>query len=291
MLKKFLFTPIIAIYLVLISVTSIAQTVTEPKDTPANWSQPYPPFRIVGNVYYIGTADLACYLIVTPKGNILINTGLANSAKIIADHITELGFKLADTKILLTTQAHYDHTGAMAELKQKTKAKVMVNEKDAPVMADGGSSDYALGNGVSTYIPLQADQILRNKEIIQLDNTKLIMLDHPGHTKGSCSFILDVPDNGKTYRVLIANMPSIVTEKKFEEISSYPSIQSDYKRTLEEMKNLKFDIWLASHASQFNMHQKHKPGDSYNPTAFIDQKGYDKALADLQRAFEEKVKK
>jgi metallo-beta-lactamase class B len=181
--------------------------------------------------------------------------------------------------------------GAMAELKQKTKAKVLVNEKDAPVMADGGSSDYALGNGVSTYVPLKADQILRHKEIIQFGRTKLTMLDHPGHTKGSCSFTFDVSDDKRTYRVLIANMPSIVTDKKFGEISSYPTIQSDYKRTLEEMKNLKFDIWLASHASQFNMHQKHKPGDPYNPTAFIDQKGYDKALADLQRAFEEKIKK
>ena len=111
LLKSFLIILLSGIYL-----SSFAQKVTEPTDTPADWSKPYPPFRIAGNLYYVGTYDLGCYLITTSKGNILINTGLANSEKIIENNIKELGLKLADTKILLTTQAHFDHMGAMAAL-------------------------------------------------------------------------------------------------------------------------------------------------------------------------------
>src|SRR5882762_9962263 len=98
----------------LISLHASAQKINEPQNTPTPWSQPYPPFRIVGNVYYVGTYDLACYLIVTPKGNILINTGLAASASVIKENVEALGFTFADTKVLLTTQAHYDHVAAMA---------------------------------------------------------------------------------------------------------------------------------------------------------------------------------
>ncbi|RZK58917.1 MAG: subclass B3 metallo-beta-lactamase [Pedobacter sp.] len=268
---------------------SAAQNIVEPKDTPSDWSKPYAPFCIVGNVYYVGTYDLACYLIVTEKGNILINTGLANSEQIIGDNIKKLGFKLSDTKILLTTQAHYDHMGAMANIKKATGAKVLVNVNDAQVMKDGGSSDYALGNGVKTYAPLNPDGLLRDKALISLGSTRLVMLDHPGHTKGSCSYMLAVKDKAKTYKVLIANMPTIVTDKKFNEVDAYPNIEKDYARTLKAMKALSFDIWLASHANQFNLHQKHKPSAGYNPTAFVDKKGYEKALADLQRAFDKKV--
>ncbi|MCC8409396.1 subclass B3 metallo-beta-lactamase [Mucilaginibacter sp. UR6-1] len=288
MLHSLLKTTLLIALFAFTAFSASAQKVIEPKDTPAEWSKPYQPFRIAGNLYYVGTYDLASYLVVTPKGNILINTGLANSADIIKKNIATLGFKFKDIKILLTTQAHYDHLGAMAAVKKQTGAKMMVDEADAQVMADGGSSDYALGNGVSTYVPIKADRILHDKDSIILGDTKLTMLHHPGHTKGSCSFLLDVKDAVRTYRVLIANMPSIVTEKKFGEVSEYPAIEKDYAYTFDAMKKLSFDIWVSSHASQFNLHTKHKPGDTYNPAAFIDLKGYDTYLAELDVEFKKK---
>jgi metallo-beta-lactamase class B len=266
-----------------------AQKVTEPQNTPAEWSEPYQPFRIVGNLYYIGTYDLACYLITSPQGNILINTGLAASLPMIKANIEALGFKLADTKILLTMQAHYDHMGAMAAIKRLTGAKMMADEKDAQVMADGGSSDYALGGNGSTYEPVKADRLLRDGDTIKLDGIRLVMLHHPGHTKGSCSFLFDTKAGQRSYRVLLANMPTIVTEKKFSEVTSYPDIAKDYAYTLNAMKKLSFDIWLSAHASQFGLHSKHKPGDSYNPAAFVDKKGYDEAISNLQTQFSKKV--
>jgi metallo-beta-lactamase class B len=268
-----------------------AQKVNEPKATNPDWSKPYPPFRIAGNLYYVGTYDLACYLLTTTQGNILINTGLAASAEQIKNNIETLGFKFRDTKILLTTQMHYDHVGAMAAIKKITGAQMVVDEKDAAVLADGGSSDYALGGNGRLFQPVKPDRLLHNGDTIQLGNMQLVMLHHPGHTKGSCSFIFIVNDGQRSYRVLIANMPTIVTDKRFADVTTYPDISKDYAYTLHAMKNIRFDIWLASHASQFNLHDKHKPDDAYNPAAFTDQQGYDSALSDLQKQYDEKTQK
>ncbi|GGB04625.1 subclass B3 metallo-beta-lactamase BJP-1 [Mucilaginibacter rubeus] len=237
----------------------------------------------------MGTTDLACYLITTSGGNILVNTGLASSEQQITANIKTLGFKVSDTKILLTTQAHFDHMGAMAAIKKITKAKMMVDEGDAAVVADGGLSDYDLKGDVRTFRPVKADRILHNGDSIKLGNMKLTILHHPGHTKGSCSYLFDVKDNKRNYRVLIANMPTIVTDKKFSDISSYPGIANDYAYTLKAMKGLKFDIWLASHGSQFDLLSKHKPGSPYNPMVFADKKNYYDEINELQNEYDKKI--
>ncbi len=266
-----------------------AQKVSEPKATNSDWSKPYQPFRIAGNLYYVGTYDLACYLITTTQGNILINTGLAASASQIKNNIEALGFTWNDTKILLTTQAHYDHVGAMASIKKLTGAQMMVDEGDAAVLADGGNSDYAMGGNGSLFEPVKADRLLHDHDIIQLGDMQLVMLHHPGHTKGSCSFLFTVKDDQRSYRVVIANMPTIITEKKFGEVTTYPGMAKDYAYTFNAMKNISFDIWLASHASQFNLHDKHKPGDAYNPLAFMDKESYILQLNELQQEYDKKL--
>ena len=145
MLKSSLHTIILFGILLLACFSLTAQKVQEPATTNTEWSKPYQPFRIAGNLYYVGTYDLACYLITTTEGNILINTGLAASAKQIKNNIEKLGFKFADIKLLLTTQAHFDHVGAMAAIKKITGARFMANAQEATALSDGGSSDYALG--------------------------------------------------------------------------------------------------------------------------------------------------
>lgn len=259
------------------------------QDNP-EWTRPYEPFRVVGNVYYVGTYDLACYLIVTPKGNILINTGLASSADMIKSSVEKLGFKMKDIKILLTTQCHYDHVAAMASIKKSTGAAMMVNKDDAPVLAEGGKTDHAFGDRQSFWFEsVKADKLLNDGDVIELGDTKITMLDHPGHTKGSASYMMDVKDEGKTYRLLLVNLPTIVISKKFSEVTSYPDIADDYAKTLAKLKDLRFDLWISSHASQFNLHSKRKPGDKYNPQVFADRAGYDTAVKEMQAAFDRKM--
>ena len=268
----------------LLSCSSQAQKKYDVPNTKAEWSQDCEPFRIAGNLYYVGTYDLCCYLITTPKGHILINTGLAESTHMLRKHIEALGFKFSDIKILLTTQVHYDHVGAMAEIKKLTGARLMVNAPDAAVLADGGSSDYFMGGKGPLFEPVKADQLLHDGESVNWGGMHIQVLSHPGHTKGSTSFLFDVVDDNKSYRVLIANMPSVIVPD-IKNVPGYPNIITDYAHTFEAMKKLKFDIWLAAHASQFDMHRKHHPGDSYHPEVFMDRAGYDAALDDLEKEY------
>lgn len=266
-----------------------AQPIHEPMTKP-EWLADYQPFRIVGNLYYVGTQDLACYLITTRKGNILINAGLAGSDTLIQQHIAALGFKTKDIKILLTMQAHYDHMGGMAAMKAQTGARLWVDAADADVVKSGGATDYEMGKYGVSFQPVQPDRLLQDSATIKLGEMKLKMLHHPGHTKGSCSYLFTVKEGKKDYRVLLANMPTIIVDSSFESITAYPNIAKDYAYTLQAMKEVQFDIWLAAHASQFDLYDKHKPGDAYNPAAFIDPNGYAAALADLQKDYDEKVK-
>jgi metallo-beta-lactamase class B len=237
----------------------------------------------------VGTYDLASYLITTPKGHILINTGIASSAPIIKTHVEALGFKMKDIRILLTNQAHYDHVGAMAAIKKATGAKFMADEKDAAVMADGGVSDYYFGGSEPSFQPLRADRLLKDKDTITLGETNVVMLHHPGHTKGSCSYLVDVRDSARSYRVLIANIPSIIIEKKFSAITSYPGMAKDYAYTLNAMQKLDFDIWVAAHASQFDLHEKRKESDRYNPSVFTDKNNFRTRIAKLKAAYDKKL--
>ncbi|WP_026770472.1 subclass B3 metallo-beta-lactamase [Asinibacterium sp. OR53] len=253
------------------------------------WSQDYQPFRIAGNLYYVGTYDLAAYLITTPQGHILINTGLDDSYPLIRAHVKTLGYRFRDIKILLATHAHFDHVGAMAAIKKQIGAQMMINARDAEVLADGGNSDYVLGGKGSTFLPVKADRLLYDHDTIRLGDMKIEMLHHPGHTKGANSFLFDVKDAQRTYRVLIANMPSVLDETRLAGMPGYPEVGKDYAYTLRAMRGLQFDLWFASHASQFGLHQKHKPGDGYNPAAFNDRAGYDAALDELEKAYQKKL--
>lgn len=270
---------------------SSAQKVKEPTNIDSNWIKNYQPFRIAGNLYYVGTYDLASYLITTNAGNILINTGLASSAIQIKNNIEKLGFKFGGTKILLTTQAHYDHMGAMAAIKKQTGAKFWVNKPDAATAASGGAADYEMGKYGMTYKPVKADKVLKDGDMIKLGDVQLQLLNHPGHTMGSCSYLLTVKDSSRSYKVLIANMPSIITDRKFEEIKAYPTIRKDYAYTLSAMKKIDFDLWVASHASQFGLHEKRKEGGAYNPSLFMDKKAYLEYLEEYQKSYDEKLKK
>lgn len=291
MQPRFKKTIVLIVLFALNTTCIIAQKVKEPKASNPEWEKPYEPFRIAGNLYYVGTYDLASYLIVTAKGNILINTGMASSEKQIQQNIKTLGFKFSDIKILLTTQAHYDHMGAMAAVKKKTKAKLWVNAPEADVLKTGGASDYALGGEYASYKPVKANRFLHDGDTIELGETKLVMLSHPGHTQGSCSYIFNATDSARSYRVLVANMPTIVTSQHFDKIASYPGVKTDYAKTFADLKRQQFDIWVASHAGQFNMHDKHKPGDAYNPMAFADRAGYDEELKELEKDYLDKLKK
>lgn len=255
------------------------------------WYKDTEPFRIAGNLYYVGTYDLGSYLITTPQGHILINTGMFETVPQLKKHVEDLGFKFTDVKVLLTNHVHYDHVAGMAEVRRTTGAKLMVNERDAQVMTDGGNSDYLMGGKGPSFEPAKPDRLLHDSDIIQLGDMKIIAIRHPGHTKGATSYVFDVKDEERSYRVLIANMPSVIVDTPFEHVHAYPDIAKDYAYTFKELRKQRFDIWLAAHASQFDMHKKRPQGAPYNPKVFFDRKGFDEAISSNEKDYFEKLKK
>jgi metallo-beta-lactamase class B len=250
------------------------------------WTRPFEPFRILGNIYWVGSYDLSTYLITTPQGHILINTGVGDTAKQIAASVEKLGFKMTDVKILTATHGHFDHVAGMADLKRMTNAMVMVSEPEKALLESGGKTDFRFGNTASAqFTPVKVDRTFKDGEKILLGGTELIAHLHPGHTKGATSFTLDVRENNKTYRVIIANMGSINPGVKVTGMPGYPTIGDDYAKTFLAQKDMKIDVWLASHAAQFRMHEKYKPGDPYNPDRFVDPTGFLASVQRLEKAY------
>jgi metallo-beta-lactamase class B len=275
--------------LVALLTTLLAPTPAAAQDN-EEWTRPFPPFRMIGNIYWVGSYDLSTYLITTPQGNILINTGVGDTAQQIKAGVEKLGFKISDTKILTATHGHFDHVAGMADLKKMTGARLLISEAEKPLLESGGKTDFRFGDRPGArFQPVTVDQTSKDGEKIQLGGTELTAHLHPGHTKGATSFTLNVQEDGKTYRVLIANMGSINPGVKMSGMPTYPGISADYARTFLAQKDMKIDVWLASHASQFRMHDKYKPGDAYNPERFVDPAGYLAAVQRLEKTYLDQV--
>jgi metallo-beta-lactamase class B len=256
------------------------------------WTRPFPPFKIIGNIYWVGSYDLSTYLITTPQGHILINTGVGDTAQKIKAGVEQLGFKMSDVKMITATHGHYDHVAGIADLKKMTGAQVVISEPDKELIETGGKADFRFGDTPSArFEPVKVDRTFKDGENLVLGGTTLTAHLHAGHTKGATSFTTDVRENGKTYRVIIANMGSINPGVTVTGMPKYPGITQDYARTFISQKEMKIDVWLASHASQFRLHEKYKPGDPYNPDRFVDPNGFLESVRRLENAYLAQVAK
>ncbi len=252
----------------------------------ADWTRPFPAFKLIGNIYWVGTYDLSTYLVTTPAGHILINSGLEATVPQIKAGVETLGFRVADVRMLLATHAHWDHAAGLAELKRRTRAQMVMSEADAPLLEDGGASDFRFGGQPDTaFEPVGVDRRLKDGDTVRLGGVTITAHHHPGHTKGATSFTLTVREAGRDYRVVIANLGSINPGVTVTGMPKYPTIGQDYARTFAAQKALPVDVFLASHASQFRLHEKYTPGDAYDPNRFVDPKGYVAAVERLEQAF------
>lgn len=255
---------------------------------PEGWVTPFPAFRVIGPLYGVGMLDLSVFLITSEEGHILINTGLADSTEHIRRNIESLGFRLEDVRILLTMQAHWDHTAAMAEIKQIADAEVWATAKDARVLEDGGFSDAHFG-GRESFDPVAVDRILEQGEIITLGDLRITVHEHPGHTEGSSSYSFQVTEDGRTYDVAIANMGTVNPGKQLVVDPTYAGVAVDFATTYNTQKQMDVDVWVAAHASQYNMHGKYTSGQPYSPNTFVDPMGFIKAIERLETAYLEVI--
>lgn len=247
-------------------------------------SQAAPAHRMIGNVYFVGQDDLCSYLIVTPKGNILINTGFEFSVPVIREGTRKLGFRFKDIKILLVTHAHSDHAAGLATVKRLTGAKMWAMEQEVPLLESGGKTDYLFGSD-GWFAPVKVDRVFKDGDTISLGGTAITAHLTPGHTKGSTSYSLEITENGRLYHVLIANMPSINEGVNFVSNPKYPNIVQDYMHAFDVLESLPCDVFLSSHTTQFHFNAKYRPGLPYSPDRFVDPEGYRYELAKLKERF------
>ena len=248
------------------------------------WTRPFPGHRVIGNLYAVGTYDLAVFLVTSDEGHFLINTGLEDSTALIRANVESLGFRLEDVRVLLTTQAHWDHTAALAEIKALAGAELWASAGDAPVLEDGGFSDPHFG-GRQSFPPVAVDRIIVDGEVLELGAARLAVLASPGHTAGSTSYTMTVREGGRDYDVVIANMATINDGKRLLVDPTYLGVADDFAETFRRQKALDVDVWVASHGGQYGLHDKYEAGQAYDPRTFVDPGGFRAAVERLERLY------
>jgi metallo-beta-lactamase class B len=252
----------------------------------ASWLEPYPPFRIAPDLYYVGSRGLASYLVTTTAGHVLINSNLAASVPMIRTSVEALGFRFSDIRVLLISHAHYDHNAGSDGIKRLTGAQYMVMEGDVSVVESGGRTDFQYGGDTAQHYPAtKVDRVLRDGDEVKLGDKVLIARLTPGHTRGTTTWTLKVNDAGKTYDVVIIGSPNVNPGYKLVGNAAYPRIADDFATTFTVLKSLPVDYFLGAHGSYFDMEKKYARRLDRGPSPFIDPAGYRAYVADRERAY------
>jgi metallo-beta-lactamase class B len=242
--------------------------------------EPFPAHRVIGNVYYVGSKELASYLITTADGHILINSSFETTVPLIRTAVESLGFRMGDIKILLASHAHSDHVAGHALARELTGARVLVMRGDDGVIASGGEGQYLYTR--SRWKPCPVDRVLEDGDTVTLGGVTLTARRTPGHTRGCTTWTWPVEEGGKTYNVVVIGSPNVNPGYRLAANKDYPEIADDFARTFAILKALPCDVFLGAHGNYYGMIEKYerlKAGGAGNP--FVDPEGY-RAYVDLK---------
>jgi metallo-beta-lactamase class B len=254
------------------------------------WFQPAEPLHIAGSIYYVGTRDLASYLITTSAGHILLDGAMPGSERLIEDSIRKLGFKTSDIRLLLISHAHMDHVGTLAYFKKLTNAPLVVMPPDDELLKSGGTKDYLYAKVEPFHFPpVTADRTLRDGETITLGDVRMTAHHTPGHTRGCTTWTTTVKEGGRDYRVVFAGSTSVNPGTHLVKSPSYPGIADDYTRSFKVLESLKPEIFLSAHASFFDLDAKRGKVASEGVRAFVDPEGYRRANEAKRAVFEKQL--
>lgn len=262
--------------------------------TKPEWTTPVAPFRISDNIYYVGSKDLASYLIVTSEGDILINSSLTSSPPLILASIRQLGINPHQVKILLISHAHFDHDAGSTAIIRATGAKYMVMDGDVPVVESGGAKDFAYPD--DRYPPAKVDRVLHDGDEVKLGDVALTAHKTPGHTRGCTTWTMQTRIDGKPRDVVIVGSwnvnPGFRLVDKPGKPASYPGIAQDYQHTFAVLKGVHCDVFLGAHGSYFNMLAKlQRAKAGAGESVWIDPDGYRDSVTEREQAFRAELKK
>jgi len=268
------------------SIQTLALAMAFVGQTPAD--NAFPPHRIVGNVYYVGSTNISSYLITTPKGHFLINSGFEETVPLIRASVESLGFKMRDIKILLASHAHSDHVAGHALAQELTGSKVFVMRGDDGVISSGGKDQYLYTK--SRWKPCAVDRLLKDGEKIKLGDTTLVARRTAGHTRGCTTWTCRVSEAGKQYDVVVVGSPNVNPGYRLVENKDYPEIAKDFAAGFQILKGLPCDVFLGAHGAYYGMLAKYervKRGSKNNP--FVDPKGYRDYIEEKEKTFRAKL--
>jgi metallo-beta-lactamase class B len=245
------------------------------------------PFRVVANIYSVGASDATVFLVGTPKGMVLINSGAPSEYDQIRANIKKLGFDYYDIRILLSSHAHYDHAGNFARIRLETGARLMAADGDVPLLERGGKDDPQFGDKFP-FPPVDVDQPIHDGDRVAIGG--IIFTAHltPGHTKGCTTWTTTVRWQKKPYDVVFVGSASVPSEYRLVGNPKYPDEVADYKHTFEVLRSIHPDVFLGSHGSFFDLEGKYaRRNGPTNP--FVDPEGYRKHVAEMEKAFNQRL--
>jgi len=251
-----------------------------------NWDDPFPPHRVMGNIYYVGSAGLASFLITTPEGHILINSGFERTVPLVRAAVEKLGFKFTDVKILLNSQAHDDHAAGSALVKELTGAQVMVMAPDDEVVRGGGKGDFYY---TARWKECPVSRVLHDGDEVKLGGSTLVAHLTPGHTKGCTTWTTTLREGGRTYNVVIVGGTNVNPGFKLVNNAKYPQIADDYARTFRVLKSLACDVFLGAHGDYYGMAAKYEKLRAGDQLAFVDPEGYRRYVAAREQAYQQEL--
>ena len=283
---------IVVVLVALMSLTGTvqAQTVKDLLETlKVKWNTPTEPFKMIGNVYYVGTDGLASYLITSPQGHILVDTVMPEATSQIKANIEKLGFKVTDIKYLVNTHAHIDHTGGLAEMKQASGAQMIAGEADKPLL-EGGYYPGAQEDAALAFPPVKVDRTVREGDTVSVGDVTLTARETPGHSPGCTSWEFAVKDGDATRSVLIFCSGTVALNRLVTN-PTYSGIVTDYRKTFARAKDMKVDVLLAPHPEMYRMQDKRAMLSDGAPNPFVNPGEFNAYAATLEKAFEDALAK
>ena len=249
-----------------------------------------PPFRIADNLYHVGASDSAAYLIVGKDGMILLDGGFTADAEAVLANVEALGFDPRRIRLLLSSQAHEDHVGALAAIKARTGARMLASNADAALLESGGRGDFFFGDRL-TFPPVAVDRFVADGEPVTLGDVTMVAHLTPGHTRGCTTWSTRVGDGGRTHGALFVCGPTVPGYRLTGKGAAYPGIVGDYEASFAKWRRLPCELFLGAHGSYFGLERKRGLMAAGGPNPFVDPKGCRTFLARAETAFRDQVRR
>jgi len=273
----------------LLAAAALALSTAGAAHAQANWTQPFAPFRVIGNVYYVGSAGLSAWLISTPKGLILIDVGVPANADMVEKNIETLGFRVKDVKILLNSHAHFDHSGGLAKLKADSGAKLYASAGDRYALEKGVYPGWEERKALD-FPPVKVDRVLHDGDTVRLGGVTLTARMTPGHTAGCTSYLMSVAE-AKVKHTAFFFCSASVAANRLAPNPQYPGIIADYRKTFRVLSTIHADVYLAPHAEFYDLLGKRKRVAEGQPNPFVQPGELEAAAGKFERDFDASLAK